>query len=92
MMFEILFKITSPHCDMTKTVLIMVILFIFSYKVVVGLVDPVGNTVELHDLKPYTYYQLDLRDRNGQKLYASVNFSTAGQKLMLKNLTVRVLC
>ena len=52
----------------------------FSYKVVVGLVDPVGNTVELHDLKPYTYYQLDLRDRNGQKLYASVNFSTAGQK------------
>ena len=53
---------------------------IFSYKVVVGLVDPVGNTVELHDLKPYTYYQLDLRDRNGQKLYASVNFSTAGQK------------
>ena len=70
----------------------MVILFIFSYKVVVGLVDPVGNTVELHDLKPYTYYQLDLRDRNGQKLYASVNFSTAGQKLMLKNLTVRVLC
>ena len=52
----------------------------FSYKVVVGLVDPVGNTVELHDLKPYTYYQLDLRDRNGQKLYASVNFSTAGQE------------
>jgi len=48
-----------------------------NYKVVVGLVDPVGNTVELHDLKPYTYYQLDLRDRNGQKLYASVNFSTA---------------
>ena len=47
---------------------------------VVGLVDPVGNTVELHDLKPYTYYQLDLRDRDGQKLYASVNFSTAGQK------------
>ena len=47
---------------------------------VVGLVDPVGNTVELHDLKPYTYYQLDLRDRNGQKLYASVNFSTAGQE------------
>ena len=59
----------------------------FSYKVVVGLVDPVGNTVELHDLKPYTYYQLDLRDRNGQKLYASVNFSTAGQlKVYSKNI------
>ena len=54
---------------------------------VVGLVDPVGNTVELHDLKPYTYYQLDLRDRNGQKLYASVNFSTAGQeKVYYKNI------
>ena len=49
-----------------------------SYKVVIGLVDPVGNTVELHDLKPYTYYQLDLRERHGQSLYASVNFSTAG--------------
>ena len=49
-----------------------------NYKVVIGLVDPVGNTVELHDLKPYTYYQLDLRERHGQTLYASVNFSTAG--------------
>ena len=52
--------------------------FFSSYKVVIGLVDPVGNTVELHDLKPYTYYQLDLRERHGQSLYASVNFSTAG--------------
>ena len=49
-----------------------------NYKVVIGLVDPVGNTVELHDLKPYTFYQLDLRERHGQTLYASVNFSTAG--------------
>ena len=68
-----------------------VCLLICSYKVVVGLVDPVGNTVELHDLKPYTYYQLDLRDRkkldkDKQKplLYASVNFSTAGQNLCSK--------
>ena len=70
----------------------MVILFIFSYKVVVGLVDPVGNTVELHDLKPYTYYQLDLRDRNGQKLYASVNFSSKVNLGMLKDLLVCGFC
>ena len=44
----------------------------------IGLIDPVGNSVELHDLKPYTYYQLDLRDRSRKKLFARVNFSTAG--------------
>ena len=51
----------------------------FSYKVVIGLIDPVGNSVELHDLKPYTYYQLDLRDRTKKILFARVSFSTAGK-------------
>ena len=51
----------------------------FSYKVVIGLIDPVGNSVELHDLKPYTYYQLDLRDRTKKILFARISFSTAGK-------------
>ncbi len=51
----------------------------FSYKVVVGLIDPVGNSVELHDLKPYTYYQLDLRGRRDRVLFARLNFSTASK-------------
>ena len=55
------------------------LLFKFSYKVVIGLIDPVGNSVELHDLKPYTYYQLDLRDRTKKILFARISFSTAGK-------------
>ena len=51
----------------------------FSYKVVIGLIDPVGNSVELHDLKAYTYYQLDLRDRTKKILFARISFSTAGK-------------
>ena len=26
--------------------------------------DPVGNNVNLNDLRPYTHYQLDIRSRN----------------------------
>ena len=58
---------------------ILILLPPFSYKVVIGLIDPVGNSVELHDLKAYTYYQLDLRDRTKKILFARISFSTAGK-------------
>ena len=53
---------------------------LFRYKVVIGVSDPVGNELELHDLKPYTRYHLDLRSRFGNKEnWGSVDFSTASK-------------
>ena len=60
----------------------MFIYFPFSYKVVIGVSDPVGNELELHDLKPYTKYHLDLRSRFGNKEnWGSVDFSTASKTI-----------
>ena len=56
----------------------------FSYKIVIGVSDPVGNELELRDLKPYTRYHLDLRSRFGNKEnWGSIDFSTAGKIHML---------
>ena len=42
--------------------------------------DPVGNELELRDLKPYTKYQLELRSRFGNKeSWGSVEFSTGSK-------------
>ena len=54
--------------------------FIFSYKIVIGVSDPVGNELELRDLKPYTNYQLEVRSRFGNKEnWGSVEFSTGSK-------------
>ena len=46
----------------------------------IGVSDPVGNSLELNDLKPYTVYHLDIRSRFGNKeKMASIKFSTAGK-------------
>lgn len=44
--------------------------------------DPIGNSVKLSDLRPYTNYRLDVRRANvgggDTVVVASLNFSTAG--------------
>ena len=47
----------------------------------IGVSDPVGNELELRDLKPYTRYHLDLRSRFGNKEnWGSIDFSTASKQ------------
>ena len=56
-------------------------LLFFSYKVVMTLNDPVGNSVELRDLKPFTIYNLDVRARSDKLIFGTLNFSTASKFL-----------
>lgn len=52
-----------------------------------GLSDPVGNTVQLPDLQPYTNYRMEIRRRsvlyNGRSLnyevFVALNFSTSSE-------------
>ena len=41
--------------------------------------DPVGNSVELRDLKPFTIYNLDVRARTDKLIFGTLNFSTASK-------------
>ncbi len=57
---------------------------LYSYKVVMSLSDPVGDSVQLTDLRPYTVYQLSVRAKDeftqgNTVVVANMNFSTAGR-------------
>ncbi len=56
----------------------------FSYKVVLPVSDPVGNSVRLTDLRPYTAYTLSIRSKDSKnQVIAALNFSTSGKGKML---------
>jgi len=57
--------------------------YFFSYKVVMSIFHPVGNNVELRDLRPFTVYHLEVWNRLKRNLIGSVDFSTASKLIKI---------
>ena len=68
-----------------KTFLDLRPLLCFSYRVVMTMTDPVVNSVELQDLRPYTIYHLDVRNRLDRQLISTLNFSTASKPVTIQH-------
>ena len=50
---------------------------------VIEVIEPVGNSIDLIDLIPYTDYQLEIKDRSSGQLLATVSFNTSGKLITI---------